>query len=172
MTNNSRANLVTLCRSSSVYFLGGLGTEAGAGARVGVQETAKIGTGVPLSWVGASPALRRMRGPAIWTRWVNSKGDDFCSSEQAGWPVKFGVFRIVIGSTQYYTTRLNRGGDAQREQKKNCYVTWRIGVGLRTVKRCSIDRTWLIKYYRVKSRVRLIGVPELIHNREEIDVWV
>ena len=26
--------------------------------------------------------------------------------------------KSVIGSTQYYTTRLNRGGDAQHERKK------------------------------------------------------
>ena len=42
-------------------------------------------------------------------------------------------------------TRLNREGDAQRERKKNCHVTWRIGIGLRRVERCSIDRTRLIE---------------------------
>ena len=44
-----------------MYLPGGPGTEAGAG----VRETAGVGTGVPLSSVGAPPALRRVRGPAI-----------------------------------------------------------------------------------------------------------
>ena len=29
---------------------------------------------------------------------------------------------------------------------KNCHVTQRIGVGLKTIKRCSINRTWLIEW--------------------------
>ena len=37
----------------------------------------------------------------------------------------------VIGLTQYYTTRLNWGKDAQRERKKNCHVTQKIGVELK-----------------------------------------
>ena len=52
---------MALCGSSSVYLPGGPRAEAGAGAR----ETAGVGLGVPLSLVGAPPALRRVRGPAI-----------------------------------------------------------------------------------------------------------
>ena len=39
-----------------------------------------------------------------------------------------------------------------------------------TIKRCSIDRTWLIEYNHVILCVKLISVPELIHNGKEIDV--
>ena len=41
-----------------------------------------------------------------------------------------------------------------------------------TVKRCSIEKIWLIEYNRVRSRIRLIGVPELIHNGKKIDVQI
>ena len=41
-----------------------------------------------------------------------------------------------------------------------------------TVKKCLIDRTRLIEYNWVRSHVRLMGVPELMHNREEIDVQI
>ena len=41
---------------------------------------------------------------------------------------------------------------------KNCYVTRRIGVGLKMVERCSIDRTRLIEYNWVQSRVRVHGL--------------
>ena len=56
---------MALCRSSSVYLPGRPGTEVGAGVRVGAQKTAGVGTGVPLSSVGAPPVLRRVWGPAI-----------------------------------------------------------------------------------------------------------
>ena len=46
-----------------MYLPGGPGAEAGV--RVGARETAGVGTRVPLSLVGAPPALRRVRGPAI-----------------------------------------------------------------------------------------------------------
>ena len=28
---------------------------------------------------------------------------------------------------------------------RNCHVTQKIGIGLRIIERCSIDRTWLIE---------------------------
>ena len=76
------------------------------------------------------------------------------------------VFRldafIVIGSTQYYTTRLNRGGDAQRERKKlPCDSKNRCRA--ETVERCSINRTRLIEYNWVQSRVR---VHKLMNNED------
>ena len=41
---------------------------------------------------------------------------------------------------------------------RNCHVTRRIGVGLRIVERCSINRTRLIEYNWVQSRVRVYGL--------------
>ena len=41
---------------------------------------------------------------------------------------------------------------------RNCHVTRRIGVRLRMVKRCSIDRTQLIEYNWVQSRVKVHGL--------------
>ena len=61
LKNDSRANLVAFYRFSSVYVSGRPETEAGAG----VQETAGIGLGVPLSLVKAPLALRRVWSPAI-----------------------------------------------------------------------------------------------------------
>ena len=69
LTNDSRANLVAVCRFSSVYLPGGPGAEAGAG--VEARETAGVGSGVPLSLVRAPPALRQVQGPTIWTGWVD-----------------------------------------------------------------------------------------------------
>ena len=51
--------------------------------------------------------------------------------------------------------------------RRNCYVIQRISVGLKIVKRCSIHRTRLIEYNRVRLRVR---VPKLMHNGKKIDV--
>ena len=108
---------MAFCKSLSVYLFGGPGTEAGAEARVGAracigvavetQETMDVGTRVLLSLVKTPPALQRMWGPAIWTGWI----DYFYSFKQAGWPVGFGAFRIIIGLTQYYTTKMNWKGD-------------------------------------------------------------
>ena len=50
----------------------------------------------------------------------------------------FGAFRIVMGSTQYYTIRLNPEGDAQREQKKVNPKNLRKA---EIVEKCSIDKT-------------------------------
>ena len=82
LTNNSRANLVALCRSSSVYLPGGPGaeTEAEAGARVGagawagagvgVRETAGVlfrSMGAPTrSSLPPRGGLRWVHRPAIW----------------------------------------------------------------------------------------------------------
>ena len=75
LTNDSRANLLALYRSSFLYLPGGLEMEAGvkvwAGTGVGARETAGIGSKVPLLLVRALPALWRVRGPAIWTGWVD-----------------------------------------------------------------------------------------------------
>ena len=48
--------------------------------------------------------------------------------------------------------------------RKNCHVTQRIGVGLRMVERCLIDRTRLIEYNWVQSRVRVHG---LMNNEDK-----
>ena len=48
-----------------MYLRGRPGTEVRAEAGVEVQETAEVGTKIPLLLVGASPALRQVRGPAI-----------------------------------------------------------------------------------------------------------
>lgn len=47
---------------------------------------------------------------------------------------------IVINLTQFYTTRLNRGGDAQRKQKKLPLISknWYM---VEKVKRCLINKT-------------------------------
>ena len=96
---------MAVCRSPSVYLPGGPGVEArvgvGAGAWAGagvyVQKVAGVETRVPLLLVKVLSALRRVRGPPIWLAgWV----DYFCFSEQAGWPIGFGAFKIIIGSTQ------------------------------------------------------------------------
>ena len=51
---------------------------------MGVQETADVGLEVLLSLVGASPALRQVRGPTIYlAEWVDFKSDYFCSSKWA-----------------------------------------------------------------------------------------
>ena len=47
---------------------------------------------------------------------------------------------------------------------RNCHVTRRIGVGLKMVERCSIDRTRLIEYNWVQSRVR---VHRLMNNKDK-----
>ena len=47
---------------------------------------------------------------------------------------------------------------------RNCHVTRRIGVALRMVERCSIDRTWLIEYNWVQLRVRVHG---LMNNEDK-----
>ena len=102
LKNDSRANLVALCRFSSVYLPGGHGTEAKAGAGVGAGawiaaeasvgvrvragatvrawKTAGVRMGVPLLSVEAPPALQWVRGLAIWTGWVDYF---FCSSKRA-----------------------------------------------------------------------------------------
>ena len=41
---------------------------------------------------------------------------------------------------------------------RNCYVTRKIGIGLKMVEKCSIDRTRLIEYNWVQSRVRIHGL--------------
>ena len=41
---------------------------------------------------------------------------------------------------------------------KNCYITQKIDVGLKKVKRCSIDKIQLIEYNQVKSCVTIIGM--------------
>ena len=58
-----------------VYLSDAPETKAGAGAGVGIQETAGVEMGVPLSLVRTLPVLRRVRGPAIWTRWVAYTSD-------------------------------------------------------------------------------------------------
>ena len=75
---------MAFCRSLFVYLPGG--PRAKAGAEVGAREMAGVGLGVPLSLVGALPALRRMRGPAIHlAEWVGS-GDDYkLLFFQTGW---------------------------------------------------------------------------------------
>ena len=47
--------------------------------------------------------------------------------------------------------------------RKNCYVTQRIGVGLKMMERCSIDKTCLIEYNWVQSHIR---VYRLINNKD------
>ena len=39
-----------------------------------------------------------------------------------------------------------------------------------TIESCLINRTWLTEYNRVRSRVRLMGVSELMNNGKEINV--
>ena len=51
---------MAFCRSLSVYLPDGPGIEAGAEARVRIQETAGIGLGVLLLLVEALPALQRV----------------------------------------------------------------------------------------------------------------
>ena len=51
--------------------------------------------------------------------------------------------------------------------KRNCHVTRRISVGLKTVERCVIDKICLIQYNQMRLRVR---VPELMQNEKKIDV--
>ena len=48
-------------------------------------------------------------------------------------------------------------------------MTRKIDVELKMIENCLIDRTWLITYNQVRSRVR---VPELINNATGIDVQV
>ena len=55
-TNNSKANLVALCRFSSMYLPGGPGAEAGVGA----LEAVRVGMGVPLPLEEAFPLSSSM----------------------------------------------------------------------------------------------------------------
>ena len=77
----------------------------------------------------------------------------------------------VIGSTQYYTTRLNRGGNAQRKWKKLPYDSknWcRAKNGGKVLNwQNSVD--WVARCSHVSD---LIDVPELMNNGKEIDVQV
>ena len=61
LTDNSKTNLVALCRSSSVYLPYKPGTEA----EIRVREMAGVGLRVPLSFVGALPALQQVWDLAI-----------------------------------------------------------------------------------------------------------
>ena len=79
LTNDSRTNLVALSKSLSIYLFSGPEVEVGtgvgaeawagigvwAGTGVEVQKMAGIDLEVPLSSIGAPPALQRMQGPAI-----------------------------------------------------------------------------------------------------------
>ena len=56
--------------------------------------------------------------------------------------------------------------------EKNYYVTWKIDVVLKKVKSCSIDRTQLIKYNRVRLCIKMIGVSDSINNKKEIDIQI
>ena len=91
LTNDSRVNLVALCRSLSVYLPGRPGTEAGAGVGVGTRAWAGAGVGAqetagvlfPLVGAPASSSLlpkgglRQVHGSAIWLAgWVGS-GDGY-----------------------------------------------------------------------------------------------
>ena len=40
------------------------------------------------------------------------------------------------------------------------------------IEKCSINKTWLIKYNWVRSYIRLIDILELMHNKKEIDVQI
>ena len=51
-----------------MYLPGGLEAEVRAGVKA--QKTAGVGLGVPLSLIGALPALRRVRNLVIWLDWV------------------------------------------------------------------------------------------------------
>ena len=63
LTNDSRANLIALCRSLSVYLSGGPGAKAGA--KMEAQKTTGVSSEVPLLLVGALLTLRQVRGLAI-----------------------------------------------------------------------------------------------------------
>ena len=54
--------------------------------------------------------------------------------------------------------------------KKNCYITQRIGIGLKKLKNCLINRTQLIEYNRIKLYIKMLGIPKLMNNKKDINV--
>ena len=77
------------------------------------------------------------------------------------------IFNLI----QYYTIRFN-WVDMLNVNKKNYHVTRKIGIGLRILKRCSINRTQFIKYNWVQLHIR---VYKLMNNEDKclnITLWV
>ena len=79
------------------------------------------------------------------------------------------MLNYVINSTHNYTTKLNREKILSinkrkllRDSKNWCRAE--------KVKKCLINKTWLIEYNPVRSYVRLIDEFQLINNGREIDL--
>ena len=51
--------------------------------------------------------------------------------------------------------------------KINCYITQKISIRLKKIKKCLIHKTWLIKYNWVRL---FITIHELMNNGKKIDI--